>query len=417
MKFQLFCLPTVPGTLEDRERLRPIGRNNERFQAMIDELRQLCVMADEFGFDCFSTTEHHFHSEGYEASVQPMMLYTDLAARTQNIKFAPLSLVLPANDPLRVAEQIAMLDHLTQGRVYGGYARGYQDRWVNVLGQRVPVKGTPMDGGEADKHNRKVHEEYLSLIYKAWTDDLLTFDGEFYQVPFPYEEGITRWPAKEWTTKYGAPGEIDEGGVVRGISVIPKPYQDPYPPAFQPFSVSESTIRHNAANDITPIILVGEPGEVRRLCEIYQEVAAEHGRNLKLGQSVGCFRAVSFGDTDEEAASLLERTNYHGFQAYFSGFGFWEALRLPEDEATYPKGKALLPPEEWTMDRFRRSKYGLAGTVDGIKREIEALHGIHGGNGELEWFSWFFDQGLLTLDEAKRQMELFAEHIIPEFRN
>ena len=72
MKFSLFVLPTVPGTLEDRERLRPIGRNNERFQEMLDEVRTLCVMADEFGFDCFSTTEHHFHSEGYEASVAPL---------------------------------------------------------------------------------------------------------------------------------------------------------------------------------------------------------------------------------------------------------------------------------------------------------------------------------------------------------
>ena len=65
---------------------------------------------------------------------------------------------------------------------------------------------------------------------------------------------------------------------------------------------------------------------------------------------------------------------------------------------------------------MRNVKYGLAGTVDQVKRDIESLAKIHGDDGELEWFSWFFDQGLLTLDEAKRQMELFAEHIMPEFR-
>jgi hypothetical protein len=43
MKFMLFVLPTVPGTLEDRKRLRPIGRNNERYQQMLDELRQLAL--------------------------------------------------------------------------------------------------------------------------------------------------------------------------------------------------------------------------------------------------------------------------------------------------------------------------------------------------------------------------------------
>jgi alkanesulfonate monooxygenase SsuD/methylene tetrahydromethanopterin reductase-like flavin-dependent oxidoreductase (luciferase family) len=418
MKFSLFVLPTVPGTLEDRERLRPIGRNNERFQAMLDEVRTLCIMADEFGFDCFSTTEHHFHSEGYEASVAPLILYADLAARTKNINFAPLALVLPAHNPLRVAEEVAMLDHLTKGRVYAGFARGYQQRWVNVLGQKVPVQATPMDGSDVDKHNRRVHEEYIDVIYKAWDNDLLTYDGEFIQVPFPYQEGIKGWPVTEWTSKYGAPGEIDEDGVLRGISVIPKPYQQPHPKAFQPFSVSESTIVHTAKHDIIPMILVSHPADFRRLAETYQATAAEAGRNLKLGESIGAFRAISFGDTEQEAVELLRRTNYMGFNDYFAGFGFWEALRFPEDAEKYPlEPHTPLPPEEWTLERFRNVKYGLAGTVDQVKREIEQLHKIHGDNGgELEWFGWFFDQGLLTLDEAKQQLEMFAEHIMPEFR-
>src|SRR5205823_509217 len=104
MKFMLFVLPTVPGTLEDRKRLRPIGRNTERYQQMLDELRKLAVLADDAGFDVMATTEHHFHSEGYEASVAPLMLYTDLAARTKRIKFSPLGMVLPSWDPIRAAE-------------------------------------------------------------------------------------------------------------------------------------------------------------------------------------------------------------------------------------------------------------------------------------------------------------------------
>jgi alkanesulfonate monooxygenase SsuD/methylene tetrahydromethanopterin reductase-like flavin-dependent oxidoreductase (luciferase family) len=409
-------LPTVPATPEERRAKRPIGRNNEHFQRMIEEVRELCIMADDMGFDCFSTTEHHFHSEGYEASVQPMMLYADLAARTKDIFFAPLSLVLPANDPLRVAEQIAMLDHLTKGRVIGGYARGYQDRWVNILGQKVPVAGTPMDGGDVDKHNRQVHEEYLDIIYKAWTEDLLRYDGQFYQVPFPYDEGITRWPAYPWTREYGHPDEMDENNVVQGISVIPKPYQEPYPKAFQAFSVSESTIKHTAMHDIMPMILISEPGNFRDLCHVYKDTAALAGRELKLGESVGAMRSFSFGNTRQEAWDHLERTNYLGFQAYFSGFGFWEALRLPGDQEKYPFPSTPLPPSEWTMERFTQTKYGLYGTVDDIKREVEALHTVHGNGGELEWLSWFFDQGLMPLDEAKRQLELFATHIIPMFK-
>ena len=83
MKFNLFILPTIPATFEERARLRPIGRNNDKYQQMLQEVRDVAQMADDLGFDAMSTTEHHFHSEGYEASVAPLLLYTDLAARTK----------------------------------------------------------------------------------------------------------------------------------------------------------------------------------------------------------------------------------------------------------------------------------------------------------------------------------------------
>lgn len=416
MKFMLFVLPTIPASFEDRRRLRPIGRNNERYQQMLDDLRRLAVFADDAGFDVMATTEHHFHSEGFEASVAPLLLYTDLAARTKRIKFSPLGLVLPSWDPLRVAEELAVLDHLTKGRIYAGFARGYQDRWVNVLGQQYHVTGAPMDGSTVDNHNRKVYEETLKVIKMAWTQETIEYKGDYYQIPYPYEEGIRRWPVAEWTRTYGAPGEVDEQGVVRRICVIPKPYQQPHPPLFQPFSVSENTIRYTAGNDIVPWILVSYPPDFQRLCEVYRDVAAQHGRSLRLGDSVGAFRAVHFGRTEEEAVALLRDTNHAGFNQYFGGFGFWEALRMPDDDTRFSRDPYTpLPASEWTVERMRKAKYALAGTVDQVKQEIEALHRI-GGAGELEWFGWFFDQGFMSADEEKRQLEMFAEHIIPAFR-
>jgi alkanesulfonate monooxygenase SsuD/methylene tetrahydromethanopterin reductase-like flavin-dependent oxidoreductase (luciferase family) len=413
MKFMLFVLPTVPATFEERRNLRPIGRNNERYQQMLEELRKLVVLAEQAGFDVFSTTEHHFHSEGYEASVAPLLLYTDLAARTERIKFASLGLVLPAWDPLRVAEEIAVLDHLTKGRFYAGFARGYQDRWVNVLGQQYHATGAPMDGSAIDQHNREVYEEVLEIIRKAWTEDTITYNGKYYKIPYPYEEGIQRWPAAEWTRQYGAPGEVDAQGVVRKISVIPKPYQQPHPPLFQPFSVSENTIRYTARSSIVPWILVSNPPDFQRLCQVYQEVAQASGRSLKLGESVGAFRAVHFGKTEAEAVALLRDTNYRGFKEYFSGFGFGEAFRTAEDNEKYPM--TPLPLEELTVERLRRVKYALAGTPDQVRAEVEALQTLYGSGGELEWFGWFFDQGFMSWDETQRQFEAFAKEIMPHF--
>jgi alkanesulfonate monooxygenase SsuD/methylene tetrahydromethanopterin reductase-like flavin-dependent oxidoreductase (luciferase family) len=416
MKFMLFILPTVPGTLEDRKRLRPIGRNTERYQQMLDEMRKLAVLADDAGFDVFATTEHHFHSEGYETSVAPLMLYADLAARTRRIKFAPLGLVLPAWDPIRAAEELAVLDQLTKGRLYAGFARGYQDRWVNVLGQQYHVTGAPMDGSAIDQHNRKVYEEAVKVIKKSWTEETWEHNGQYYKVPFPYEEGIRRWPAAEWTRKYGAPGEVDEEGVIRKICVVPRPYQEPHPTLFQPFSVSENTIRYTAREGIVPWILTSYPPAFKDLCRVYREVAAENGRQLGLGQSVGAFRAVHFGRTEDEAVELFRTTNYAGFHDYFYGFGFAEAFRVPEDNAKYPLDPyTALPLEELTVERLRRVKYALAGTPEQVRAEIEAVQSVYDG-GKLEWFGWFFDQGFMPWDEEVRQIELFAKHIMPHFR-
>jgi alkanesulfonate monooxygenase SsuD/methylene tetrahydromethanopterin reductase-like flavin-dependent oxidoreductase (luciferase family) len=183
---------------------------------------------------------------------------------------------------------------------------------------------------------------------------------------------------------------------------------------FQPFSVSEATIRYTAQSDIVPVILTAYPLDFQRLCRMYQDVAAGAGRDLRLGESVGAIRALHFGRTEEEAVALLRDTNYAGFYNYFGGFGFWEAFRMPEDAAKYAADQ-MLPTSEWTVERMRKAKYALAGTPDQVKAEFDALKRI-GGDGDLEWFTWFLDQGMMPWEEEMHQMELFAEHIIRNFR-
>src|SRR4029077_4411223 len=176
-----------------------------------------------------------------------------------------------------------------------------------------------------------------------------------------------------------------------------KPYQQPHPPMFQPFSVSEATIRYTAQSDIVPVILTSYPPDFQRLCRMYQEVAAGAGRTLRLGEKVGVVRAVHFGQTEAEDVAMLRATNYAGFYNYSGGFGFWEAFRMPEDAEKYPAG-TMLPKTEWTLERMRKAKYALAGTVDQVKMEIDELKRID-GDGNLEWFAWFFDQGMMAWDE------------------
>ena len=322
MKFGIFALSTVPGTYEERERLRPIAHDGERVQKMYDELRAIAVRADQSGFDAFATTEHHFHSEGLELSPAPLLFFADLAARTNRIKFVTQALAVPSWDPIRLAEEIAVLDHLTKGRFIAGIGRGYQHRWVNVLGQKYGVTGALSDGSEEDLRNREVFEELFAIMKMAWTEDTVAFKGKYYEVPAPYDAGIRHWPAaRSWTSKYGVPGELDAEGRVRRISVVPKPYTKPHPPIWQPITRSEETIRWCARQDISPIFLVSTPENLQASFGQYRDEAAKNGRSLKLGENVATLGAVNMAATYEEAFRSERACLGEAFVEFFAHFG------------------------------------------------------------------------------------------------
>jgi alkanesulfonate monooxygenase SsuD/methylene tetrahydromethanopterin reductase-like flavin-dependent oxidoreductase (luciferase family) len=79
MKFILFLLPTIPATLAERKRLRPIASRTERWQRMIEEVVELVQLAEEVGFDAVAFPEHHLQSEGFEIGVRQNFCYTWLA--------------------------------------------------------------------------------------------------------------------------------------------------------------------------------------------------------------------------------------------------------------------------------------------------------------------------------------------------
>jgi alkanesulfonate monooxygenase SsuD/methylene tetrahydromethanopterin reductase-like flavin-dependent oxidoreductase (luciferase family) len=104
---------------------------------MLEELREQAQLADQLGYDSISFTEHHFHVEGFELSNNPVLLDLFVALNTKRIRIGQLGIVLPAQNPLRVAEDIAMLDHMSGGRANAGFARGYQRRWVDTMAQQM----------------------------------------------------------------------------------------------------------------------------------------------------------------------------------------------------------------------------------------------------------------------------------------
>jgi alkanesulfonate monooxygenase SsuD/methylene tetrahydromethanopterin reductase-like flavin-dependent oxidoreductase (luciferase family) len=410
MEFVIYFNPNIRATVEERRDMRPIARNNDRYQEMIELMRKVAVRGDELGYDWFCLTEHHFESEGWEVSVAPLLIITDLAARTKRLKFFPLGCVLPGWNPIRLAEEFAVVDHLTKGRLQVGVARGYQDRWTNIMGQKYQVKGTASDGSDTDAHNRKVFREFLDIMKRAWTEVPLTLDTEHFQIPFPYEEGIRRWPIAEgWTRPFGAPGEVDDEGVVRAVTVVPKPYQEPYPPIVQPFSFSETSVEYCAENGHATWFIVTDKDRLRTLFEVYRDTSIKHGRNVKLGDNLGVMRMFYLANTYQEAYDLGERHLGRISKHFFGGFGFFESLRLPEDEVKYP-GQPL-PPEEWTYDRMVRAGLVICGTPDDVIRGIRDF-----AEETRPQRLGIFTDDQMTDEMCLEQLEWFAKDVMPAFR-
>jgi alkanesulfonate monooxygenase SsuD/methylene tetrahydromethanopterin reductase-like flavin-dependent oxidoreductase (luciferase family) len=409
MKFILFLLPTIPATLAERKRLRPIASHTDRWQAMFEEVVELVQLAEEIGFDAVAFPEHHLQSEGFEVGGPPeFLLY--VALHTKRIKVGPIGYVLPSWDPLRLAITTAWLDQLTKGRSFVGLARGYQQRWLDQMAQKIHISAATGDHSELDKTNRRAFEEAYQLLKLAWGDEPFRFRGEFYEYPYPYENG-TPWPPHAWTREYGAPGEVDSQGRIQKISVVPKPYQKPHPPIFQAFSTSESTIRWCARERITPMILLSRPEQLRHLARIYMEETGRSGRWLALGDGIGVLRQIYFAETRRAAERLAEQGLVGvGYKRFWGHFGFWESFRFPEDELEYPQ--TVLPSREWTLERMLQARYLFTGTVAEVNTGMDELV----ATANPEWFAWLFDQGLLPRSELKKQLELFGAHVLPRYR-
>ena len=391
---------------------RPIGRNNEAYQSMLEGMIELCQGADELGYWGITHVEHHMHSEGMEISPAPILLNVHLAHYTKRLRHGQLGFVLPAHDPIRLAEEIAVADHMLQGRFFVGMARGYQARWHNILSQRFGVTSTASDASEADERNRLLFNENFKIMKKAWANDLLTHDGPTYQIPYP-KEGMPNWPPAETITgKYGVPGEVDEHGTIKGVSAVPKPYTQPHPQLFQAFGASPGTLHWCGEENVTPTILAGPIEKLKALMNIYQEAAVGAGRDPKFGEGIGIGRQFYiFENGTPEATWKAElRKNVELYEApvwigWYQQFGFMEGARLVGEEGPVPK------PGEHLADRLVNSGLLIAGTVDDVKRQLEQFL----AELPIDYLVWLFHWGMIPRDAGLRTIELFANEVCPEF--
>src|SRR3954462_7870306 len=153
------------------ERRYPNERLSEGFQASLDVARVM----DELGYYCLWAAEHHFQHEGYECIPNLIQWGLWLATQTKRLKYGCGFIILPMWHPVRLAEDYAMADIVTDGRVVMGVGRGYHTREVESLG------GPLLDTDS----NREMFQEGLRLLLKFFNDERSLRRGNFSAVPPP----------------------------------------------------------------------------------------------------------------------------------------------------------------------------------------------------------------------------------------
>jgi alkanesulfonate monooxygenase SsuD/methylene tetrahydromethanopterin reductase-like flavin-dependent oxidoreductase (luciferase family) len=384
MKVSLFYLPAVGSRAQIEQGMA--GANPALYQQMLKEITAQCQLADEIGYNSVSFTEHHFHIEGFEVSNNPVLLDLYIRMQTKKIRVGQLGIVLPASNPIRVAEDIAMLDHMTGGRANAGFARGYQRRWVDIMAQQTHgIHGAlPHQHDAIDDANRAAFEECFTIIKKAWTEEMLSFQGKYWKIP----AGDTPWEL-DATNKWG---KGVENGILKAVGVVPKPLQKPHPPIFQPFASSERSIRWCASNGVTAVLPPMHESLEKDLFKVYAE---QSGRPL--GDGVGMLRDIIIADTDEEAIQLWADSGTFTGNAWFVPFGFRKGMLDPKT------GEAPSP-----MEAIKQG-YALVGTVDTVTRSLEALK----KKVPVNWiFGWTHNM-LVPHAKLMKSIELFKTKVLP----
>jgi alkanesulfonate monooxygenase SsuD/methylene tetrahydromethanopterin reductase-like flavin-dependent oxidoreductase (luciferase family) len=338
-------------------------RGHELYNRYLDELEY----AERLGFDGVGVNEHHQNAYGTMPS--PNLMAAMLCRRLERAKILILGNALPLRDhPQRIAEEVAMLDNLSRGRVISGFVRGIGCEYLSF--------------GINPADSRERFLEAHDLVVRAWT-----------------EPGPFAWHGKHYEFPY--------------VNTWPRPYQRPHPPIWLASQGSFETIEYAAERRYPFIQSLSSVENVKRSLQMYREHAARLGYEAapeQLGWSAHVYVAESAAQAREEAEPHLM-------------FFFNKLLRMPRH--------FLFPPAYLTEASAQRvlgmkSDVGAARTMDRLLAEGQVIVGTPKqvrdqlldlrrdiGFGQ---FLAHLQYGDMPADLTRRNMELFAREVLPHLR-
>ena len=362
---------TVPNSLWDKDKSRGL------YQQYIDQL----AYSDELGFDGMVLNEHHQNIYGLMPS--PNLIAAALTQRTKRGKIVILGNLLPLHlNPLRVAEEYAMLDNMSDGRLIAGFAPGSGPETFNY---NVPSAGT-----------RSQFWEAVDFIQRAWTE------------PGPFTHEGRHYP-------------------MRYVNPWPQPTQKPHPPIWIPGSRSRDTLVEIAKRGYCYFLSSRSHGkETARSQQLFAKILEEHGDRYQPSR-MGILMSAYVSETDEEARVESHEGIWYflknclkGHLRNFQGRSMTFGPGVPNVElADYRRvlentkpGRAMLGDvDDW--DALTKAQSILVGSPDTVYRQIiDLVRETEVGNLLIQ-----FHMGNMRDDLARKSMRLFATQVAPRLRD
>jgi alkanesulfonate monooxygenase SsuD/methylene tetrahydromethanopterin reductase-like flavin-dependent oxidoreductase (luciferase family) len=353
---------------------------NDHLVTVFDKTQAMAQLMDELGYDILWYAEHHFQREGYECIPNLLMLSVHLARVTERLKFGCGFNITPMWHPLRLAEDFAMADILTNGRVIFGVGRGYHTREVETL-------GGPLLDAEA---NREIFEEQVEIIFKAFNEESFSHQGKYYTLPprVPYR-----------------------GYELKEITLVPRPIRRPVE-CWQPIvSATARGLDFMVKHRIKGIIGGGSALMSEAPIYGYREAGQRAGIDLKLGEDLAV--GVSFHLADTRDTAIREATPYYEeYVKMFGPLGFVRGL-TPEQLVAIGRRGAWAEARIPTLEDAVKAGSWYCGPPEGFVDYLRALEEKYPG---LE----YVNVGASSVGTPQKiileQLSWFAKEVMPAFK-
>jgi alkanesulfonate monooxygenase SsuD/methylene tetrahydromethanopterin reductase-like flavin-dependent oxidoreductase (luciferase family) len=327
-----------------------LDSNGTPLVQFLEQRLRLLEHIEASGFHAYQLAEHHSTPLGMAFS--PSVFLSAAIQRTRRIRLGPLVYVLPLHHPLRLYEEICMLDHMSGGRLIVGVGRG----GTLLEHQRFGI----------DPHTASaMYHEAFAVLMRAFESDVLDFDGKFYS----YKDYV----------------------------VQAKPLQRPHPPIWYG-APNADAIGWAAPNSIN-VVSLGPAARARAISDRYRLEWTKLGRDAASLPGVGITRHVLVAETDAEA-KLIAQAAYPRWR---------DAMDFIWRRSGVDFTLREIYPADFTA--LERIGHGIAGSPATVRDYIARLREETGVNTVLCQMVF----GDMAFDDAARSIALFGREVIPQF--